>query len=74
MNRSFNELNMIFFPNVLIAFNAAPQAGVHGLLHASWRRLRIRALGCKEVLKGATPHDKDSEELDGREDSDRKSA
>jgi len=64
---SFNEFNVIFCRNVMIYFNATLQARVHELLHASLRRLGILALGRKEVLKGATPHDKDYEELDGRE-------
>jgi hypothetical protein len=31
------------------------------------RRLGVLALGRKEVLRGATPHDKEYEELDVRE-------
>lgn len=64
---SFNEFNVILCRNVMIYFNHALQTRVHELLYGSLRRLGILALGRKEVLKGATPHDKDYEELDGRE-------
>jgi chemotaxis protein methyltransferase CheR len=64
---SFNEFNVIFCRNVMIYFNHALQERVHELLYGSLRRLGILALGRKEVLKGATPHERDYEELDGRE-------
>jgi chemotaxis protein methyltransferase CheR len=64
---SFNEFNLIFCRNVMIYFNQTLQLRVHELLYGSLRRLGILALGRKEILKGATPHDKDYEELDGRE-------
>jgi chemotaxis protein methyltransferase CheR len=64
---SFNEFNIIFCRNVMIYFNATLQARVHDLLYTSLRRLGILALGRKESLKGATPHERCYEELDPRE-------
>jgi chemotaxis protein methyltransferase CheR len=64
---SFNEFNVILCRNVMIYFNASLQVRVHDLFYGSLRRLGVLALGRKEVLRGATPHDKDYEELDVRE-------
>ncbi len=64
---SFNEFNIVFCRNVMIYFNTALQARVHDLLYASLRRLGVLALGRKESLKGATPHERNYEELDKRE-------
>jgi chemotaxis protein methyltransferase CheR len=64
---SFNEFNIIFCRNVMIYFNQALQARVHDLLYSSLRRLGVLALGRKETLRGATPHDRSYEELDARE-------
>jgi chemotaxis protein methyltransferase CheR len=64
---SFNEFNVIFCRNVMIYFNATLQERAHDLLYTSLRRFGILALGRKEILKGATQHDKDYEEIDGRE-------
>lgn len=64
---SFNEFNIIFCRNVMIYFNSTLQARVHDLLYSSLRRLGILALGRKESLKGATPHERSYEELDARE-------
>lgn len=61
---SFNEFNVIFCRNVMIYFNAALQRRVHDLLFSSLRRFGILALGRKETLRGATPHDRDYEEID----------
>jgi chemotaxis protein methyltransferase CheR len=64
---SFNEFNIIFCRNVMIYFNSTLQARVHDLLYSSLRRLGVLALGRKESLKGATPHERAYEELDPRE-------
>jgi chemotaxis protein methyltransferase CheR len=64
---SFNEFNIIFCRNVMIYFNPTLQERVHELLYASLRRLGVLALGRKESLKGATPHERHYEELDARE-------
>ncbi len=64
---SFNEFNVIFCRNVMIYFNATLQERAHELLYTSLRRFGILALGRKETLRGATTHDRDYEELDGRE-------
>jgi chemotaxis protein methyltransferase CheR len=64
---SFNEFNMIFCRNVMIYFNATLQARVHELLYSSLRRFGILALGRKESLRGATAHETQYEELDGKE-------
>jgi chemotaxis protein methyltransferase CheR len=64
---SFNEFNVIFCRNVMIYFNPTLQERAHELLYSSLRRFGVLALGRKENLKGATTHDKDYEELDGRE-------
>jgi chemotaxis protein methyltransferase CheR len=64
---SFNEFNIIFCRNVMIYFNSTLQARVHDLLYSSLRRLGVLALGRKESLKGATPHERAYEELDARE-------
>jgi chemotaxis protein methyltransferase CheR len=64
---SFNEFNLIFCRNVMIYFNSTLQARVHDLLYSSLRRLGVLALGRKETLRGATPHERNYEELDERE-------
>ncbi len=64
---SFNEFNVIFCRNVMIYFNPKLQERAHDLLYTSLRRLGILALGRKENLRGATPHERDYEEIDGRE-------
>jgi chemotaxis protein methyltransferase CheR len=64
---SFNEFNIIFCRNVMIYFNQTLQERVHELLYTSLRRLGVLALGRKELLKGATPHERNYEELDARE-------
>jgi chemotaxis protein methyltransferase CheR len=64
---SFNEFNIIFCRNVMIYFNQTLQERVHELLYTSLRRLGVLALGRKESLKGATPHERNYEELDARE-------
>jgi chemotaxis protein methyltransferase CheR len=64
---SFNEFNIIFCRNVMIYFNQTLQERVHELLYTSLRRLGVLALGRKESLKGATPHERHYEELDARE-------
>src|SRR5688572_14725840 len=66
-DRSFNEFNIIFCRNVMIYFNSTLQARVHDLLYSSLRRLGVLALGRKETLRGATPHERSYEELDERE-------
>lgn len=63
---TFNEFNVILCRNVMIYFNTALQARVHGLLHASLARLGVLGLGRKESLR-FTPHETDYEELDGLE-------
>ncbi len=65
-DRSFNEFNVILCRNVMIYFNATLQARVHRLFYESLRRFGILGLGHKESLKG-TVHQKDYEDLDGRE-------
>jgi chemotaxis protein methyltransferase CheR len=64
---SFNEFNVVFCRNVMIYFNSNLQRRVHELLYASLRRFGILALGRKESLRGATPHETHYEELDARE-------
>ena len=63
---SFNEFNVILCRNVMIYFNRALQARVHGLFHESLHRFGVLALGRKESLKG-TVHERDYEPVDGRE-------
>jgi chemotaxis protein methyltransferase CheR len=47
---SFNEFNVIWCRNVLIYFDPALQARVHGLLDASLLRFGFLGLGDKETL------------------------
>lgn len=63
---SFNEFNVILCRNVMIYFNRALQARVHGLFHESLHRFGVLALGRKETLRG-TVHERDYEPIDNRE-------
>ena len=54
-DRSFNEFHLILCRNVLIYFNRALEARVHGLLYESLVRQGFLGLGLKESVRGS-PH------------------
>ena len=65
-DRSFAEFNVILCRNVLIYFDRALQARVHGLFHESLVHLGILCLGSKESLR-LSNYEASYEELSGPE-------
>ena len=63
---SFNEFQVILCRNVMIYFNQSLQARVHNLLYESLAISGLLVLGSKESLR-FTSHEREYEELDGRE-------
>ena len=63
---SFNEFQVILCRNVMIYFSQSLQARVHNLLYESLAISGLLVLGSKESLR-FTSHERDYEELDGRE-------
>src|SRR5687767_12693726 len=63
-DRSFAEFNIILCRNVLIYFDRALQARVHGLFHESLVHLGILCLGSKESLR-LSDYETTYEELSG---------
>ena len=62
MDGPFNEFHVILCRNVLIYFNKALQARVHGLLYESLATFGVLGLGHQESIR-FNPHEQDYEEL-----------